>query len=61
MITMQNRMRGKGVIVVAVSIDVDADTYHRFLKQHNVDLLTVRDPEQKSNTPLFPSSTLKYR
>lgn len=32
------------MIVLAVSVDQDADAYHKFLKDHNVDLLTVRDP-----------------
>jgi cytochrome c biogenesis protein CcmG, thiol:disulfide interchange protein DsbE len=49
LISMQNRMRGKGVVVLAVSIDVDSDAYHRFLKERNVTLLTVRDPEQRSS------------
>ena len=47
LMTMQNRMKGNGVVVLAISIDVDGDAYHRFLKQHDVSLLTVRDPEQK--------------
>lgn len=42
-------MREKGVIVMAVSIDVDVDMYHRFIKERSVNLLTVRDPEQKSS------------
>jgi peroxiredoxin len=46
---MQRRMKEKGVVVLAVSVDVDDAAYHRFLKEHNVDLLTVRDSEQKSN------------
>jgi len=50
LVSMQNRMRDKGVIVVAVSIDVDSDSYHRFLKERNLNLLTVRDPEQRSST-----------
>lgn len=49
MVEMQDRMRPKGVTVLAVSIDVDADMYHRFIKQHEVNFLTVRDPEQKSS------------
>ncbi len=49
LIRMQDHLRRKGVIVLAVSIDVDAGTYHRFLKQHRVGLLTVRDPLQKSS------------
>ena len=44
---MQNRMRARGVVVVGVSIDVDGDAYHRYLKQRNVNFVTVRDPQQK--------------
>ena len=47
MIAMQDRLKARGVTVVGVSIDVDGDAYHRFLKQRNVNFLTVRDPEQK--------------
>ena len=47
LIDMQDRLRSKGVVVVGVSIDVDNDAYHRFIKQRNVNFLTVRDPEQK--------------
>lgn len=47
MMDMQDQMRARGVIVLGVSIDVDSDAYHRFLKLHNVNFLTVRDPEQK--------------
>ncbi len=47
LINMQERERGKGVMVLGVSIDVDGDAYHRFLRQHNVNFLTVRDPEQR--------------
>ena len=47
---MQQKMRSKGVTVLAISVDEDENTYQQFLKQQNVDLLTVRDAEQKSNT-----------
>jgi len=50
LITMQERTRAKGVMVLGISIDVDEDAYHRFLKQRNVNFLTVRDPEQKIAT-----------
>jgi cytochrome c biogenesis protein CcmG/thiol:disulfide interchange protein DsbE len=60
LLEMQRRMKDKGVVVLAVSVDVDDAAYHRFLKEHNVDLLTVRDSEQKSNslygTFRFPES-----
>ena len=48
LVQMQRRMKAKGVTVVAVSIDVDENAYRQFLKQHGVDLLTVRDPGQKT-------------
>jgi len=44
---LQERMKGRGLVVVGVSIDVDGDAYHRFLKLHNINFVTVRDPEQK--------------
>ncbi len=48
LVEMQRRMKAKGVTVVAVSIDEDEGEYRSFLKQHGVDLLTVRDPGQKT-------------
>jgi len=48
LVQMQRRMKAKGVTVVAVSIDVDESAYRQFLKEHGVDLLTVRDPAQKT-------------
>jgi peroxiredoxin len=57
---MQNRLRGRGVVVLGVSIDVDGDAYHRFLKERNVNFVTVRDPEQKVaniyGTSMWPES-----
>jgi cytochrome c biogenesis protein CcmG, thiol:disulfide interchange protein DsbE len=50
LVEMQRRMQAKGVTVIAVSMDVDQGAYNQFLKDHNVNLLTVRDPNQKSNT-----------
>ena len=49
LVQMQRRMKAKGVAVLAVSVDADGDAYHRFLKDHAVDLLTVRDADQKTN------------
>jgi cytochrome c biogenesis protein CcmG, thiol:disulfide interchange protein DsbE len=37
------------VAVVAVSMDQDPDIYRRFLVEHHVDVLTVRDEEQRVN------------
>jgi len=50
LVQMQQRMKAKGVTVLAVSIDVDESNYRRFLRDHNVNLLSVRDPDQKSNS-----------
>ena len=46
---MQRRMKAKGVTVLAVSVDVDENAYRQFVRDHNVNLLTVRDPSGKSN------------
>jgi len=47
LMSMQERTRARGVVVVGVSIDVDGDAYHRFLKQRGVNFVTVRDPQEK--------------
>ena len=49
LVEMQRRFKAKGVTVLAVSVDVDESAYRQFVKDHNVDLLTVRDPDQKSS------------
>jgi peroxiredoxin len=60
LVEMQRRMKAKGVTVLAVSIDVDENAYRRFIKDHNVNLLMVRDPDQKTNTlygtSMFPET-----
>jgi len=49
LVQMQQHMKARGVTVLAVSIDEDENSYRRFLRDHNVTLLSVRDPDQKSN------------
>jgi cytochrome c biogenesis protein CcmG/thiol:disulfide interchange protein DsbE len=49
LVVMQQRMKAKGITVLAVSVDVDESAYRRFLQDHGVNLLTVRDPDQKSS------------
>jgi cytochrome c biogenesis protein CcmG, thiol:disulfide interchange protein DsbE len=49
LVEMQRRMKSKGVTVIAVSVDADENAYKSFIKDHNVNLLTVRDPDQKSS------------
>ena len=50
LVEMQQRMKDKGVTVLAVSVDVDDSNYRRFLRDHAVNLLSVRDADQKSNS-----------
>jgi len=50
LVQMQQRMKSKGITVLAVSVDADQDSYRQFLRDHDVNLLSVRDADQKSNT-----------
>jgi cytochrome c biogenesis protein CcmG, thiol:disulfide interchange protein DsbE len=56
LVQLQQKMEGK-ITVIAVSVDVDDSAYHHFIKANNVNLLTVRDGEQKSSA-LY--GTFKY-
>jgi cytochrome c biogenesis protein CcmG, thiol:disulfide interchange protein DsbE len=47
LLALQRRM--PDLTVVAVSMDTDPDIYRRFLVQHHVDVLTVRDEDQRVN------------
>ena len=49
LVGLQSRMKDH-VIVLAVSLDEDESAYRQFLRQYHIDLLTVRDAQQKSNT-----------
>ncbi|PYX69856.1 MAG: TlpA family protein disulfide reductase [Acidobacteria bacterium] len=49
LVNLQQKMRNKGITVLAVSVDQDESLYRRFVQDHNVNLLTVRDANQKSN------------
>jgi len=57
LVELQQRLKDKGVIVLAVSLDADEAAYHRFLKDHGVNLITARDPDLKSSN-LY--GTFKY-
>ena len=58
LLALQRKM--PGIAVVAVSTDQDDGVYRKFLVQHHVDVLTVRDSEQKVNalygTVLIPET-----
>jgi peroxiredoxin len=49
LVGMQKQMLAKGVVVLAVSVDDDANDYHKFLKDHGIDLLTIRDPGNRND------------
>jgi cytochrome c biogenesis protein CcmG, thiol:disulfide interchange protein DsbE len=49
LVEMQRRIKAKGVIVIAVSVDVDENAFRHYVKDHNVNLLTVRDGSGKTN------------
>lgn len=38
-----------GLEIVAISIDQDPDVYHHFLVEHHVNLVTIRDADQRIN------------
>jgi cytochrome c biogenesis protein CcmG, thiol:disulfide interchange protein DsbE len=48
------------LVILAVSIDDDPDAYSRFIAQHHVDLITVRDPSQSApklyHTDMWPET-----
>jgi cytochrome c biogenesis protein CcmG, thiol:disulfide interchange protein DsbE len=60
LVEMQKQMQGKGVTVLAVSVDDDADDYHKFLKDHDIDLLTVRDPGHKNDQGVTAPVASRY-
>jgi thiol-disulfide isomerase/thioredoxin len=47
LLTLQQKL--PNIAVVAVSTDQDDTVYRKFLVKHNVDVLTVRDADQKVN------------
>jgi peroxiredoxin len=49
LVQLQSQLKNRGVTVLAVSLDVDENAYNKFLRDHNVQLLSVRDPGQKAN------------
>jgi cytochrome c biogenesis protein CcmG, thiol:disulfide interchange protein DsbE len=49
LVELQKQLGGKATIL-AVSVDSDDNAYKQFIRDHNVDLLTVRDPRQVSNS-----------
>jgi cytochrome c biogenesis protein CcmG, thiol:disulfide interchange protein DsbE len=57
---LQKKLQGTDITILAVSVDDDADDYHRFLKQHAIDLLTVRESGRKTNTGVIAPVSSSY-
>ena len=60
LVQMQKKMQDKNVIVLAVSVDDDSSDYHKFLKDHNIDLLTVRESGQRTDKGVIAPVSSRY-
>jgi cytochrome c biogenesis protein CcmG/thiol:disulfide interchange protein DsbE len=60
LVQMQKKFKNSGVTVLAVSVDEDPDAYHKFLKDHGIDLLTVRDPAPKTDLGVTAPVASRY-
>jgi cytochrome c biogenesis protein CcmG, thiol:disulfide interchange protein DsbE len=49
LVQLQDRWKDKGVVVLGVSIDVDDGGYHKFIRDHHVNFVTVRDDKRNSS------------
>ena len=57
---LQTDLQDKGVVVLGISVDAEAADYEKFLKDHNVNFLTVRDPGQQNTTGVIAEVSSKY-
>jgi cytochrome c biogenesis protein CcmG, thiol:disulfide interchange protein DsbE len=57
---LQKKLQGSDITILAVSVDDDADDYHRFLRQHGIDLLTVRESGQKTDRGVIAPVSSRY-
>src|SRR5579864_7810885 len=60
LVQLQKQFQDKGVTVLAVSVDEDASDYHKFLKDHGIDFLTVREGGTKTDTGVISPIANKY-
>ncbi|HJT70349.1 MAG TPA: TlpA disulfide reductase family protein [Terriglobales bacterium] len=60
LVGLQKKFQGTDVTVLAVSVDDDSDDYHKFLKDYNINLLTVRESGQKTNTGVIAPVSSRY-
>jgi cytochrome c biogenesis protein CcmG, thiol:disulfide interchange protein DsbE len=57
---MQTELQNKGVVVVGISVDADASDYEKFLKDHNVNFITARDPGRNTKSEVIAEVSAKY-
>ena len=60
LVQLQKKLQDKNVTVLAVSVDDDPDAYHKFLIDHKIDLLTVREGGGRSDTGVVSPVTTMY-
>lgn len=60
LVQLQKKIQGTDVKIVAVSVDDDADDYHKFLKDHSIDLLTVRESGQRTDSGVIAPVSSRY-
>jgi len=60
LVQMQKKMQDKGITVLAVSVDDDGNDYHKFLKDHSIDLLTVRESGQRTDKGVIAPVSSRY-
>jgi peroxiredoxin len=59
LVQLQKQLPDK-VTVLGVSVDDDNDDYHKFLKDHGIDFLTVREGGTKTETGVISPTANKY-
>lgn len=57
---MQTELQNKGVVVVGISVDDDPADYEKFLKDHNVNFVTARDPGRRTRTEVIAEVSAEY-
>ena len=57
---MQTQLQDKGVVVVGISVDAEVGDYEKFLKDHSVNFLTVRDPGRQDGTNFIAPVASNY-
>ncbi|MBV9343238.1 MAG: TlpA family protein disulfide reductase [Acidobacteria bacterium] len=60
LVRMQKLMKDRSVMVLAVSVDDDASEYHKFLKDHDIALLTVRESGRRTEQGVIAPVSSRY-